>query len=128
MRKTKTVTITADGRDHGKTFLLTEMSARQAEAWADRAFLALAHSSLDLPPCFENSGIAGIAQIMDLLDDTQLPTPDSLVCELVDSVRLASVATSARLVAHVQFPELSPLMNELLGCVQVVADVNKPFP
>ncbi len=128
MRKTKLVTITAEGRDSGKHFLLTEMSARQAEAWADRAFLALAHSSLDLPEGFENSGMAGIAQIMNLLADTQLPNAEGLVRELVDSVRLASVATSARLVAHVQFPELAPLMNELLGCVQVVADIAKPFP
>ena len=103
MRKTKMVIIhgqTSDEpghRDDGKTFLITEMSARQAEAWADRAFLAIAHSSVDLHSGIERSGMAGISQIMTLLADTQLPNADALMGELVSSVRIASIATTARL-------------------------------
>jgi hypothetical protein len=102
MRKTKTVTMPgayADvqgRRDDGKTFLITEMSSRQAEHWADRAFLCLAHSSVNLPPGMERSGMAGIAEI-------------------------------ARLLGNIQFPELSPLMDELLTCVQIIPDPGKPF-
>ncbi len=131
MRKTKIVTIPgtyADeqgSRDNAKTFLLTEMSARQAERWADRAFLALAHSSIDLPAGIERSGMAGISQIMTLLADTQLPNASTLMDEMVASVRLASITTTARLVSHVQFPELAPLMDELMGCVQFMWDPGK---
>jgi|SRR5216684_4287565 len=103
MRKTKIVTLPgayADvqgQRDNGKTFLITEMSSRQAEHWADRAFLCLAHSSVNLPAGMERTGMAGIEQI-------------------------------AQLLGNIQFPELSPLMDELLTCVQVVPDPARPFP
>lgn len=95
MRKNKTVTITAEGRDNGKTFLLTEMSAAQAERWADRAFLCLAHSSVDLPAGVERAGMAGIVGI-------------------------------ARLLGHIKFPELAPLMDELLTCAQFVPNPREP--
>jgi len=127
-RKTKEIVIPGvhseepPNRDNGKRFLLTEMSARQAEAWADRAFLALAHSSINLPAGIENSGMAGIYQIVDILKDTQLPDAGRLMNELVDSVRIASLTTTARLVSHIQFPELRPLMDELLGCVQFMSE------
>ena len=40
-RKTKIVTIAAEGRDYGKSYLLTEMPALKAEKWATRAMMAL---------------------------------------------------------------------------------------
>lgn len=94
-RKFKTITITTEGRDIGKTYLLTEMSAAAAERWADRAFLCLAHSSVDLPAGVERAGMAGIVGI-------------------------------ARLLGHIKFPELLPLMDELLGCVQRVPNPREP--
>ena len=97
MRRQKSVTIDAEGRDKGKTFLLTEMSAAAAEDWAARAFLMLAHSAIDFPVGIQNTGMAGIAEI-------------------------------AHLLGGVQFPELKPLMDDLLGCVQRVEDPNRPFP
>lgn len=96
-RKTKTITIPgvrseeAGQRDNGKCFLITEMPARQAEQWADRAFLALAHANVNLPSESERSGMAGIVGIVYLF-------------------------------ASVQFPELAPLMDELMGCVVYVSD------
>lgn len=119
MRKTKLVTIEAEGRDKGKTFLLTEMPSRPAEAWADRAFLALAHSSVDLPQGMERSGMAGIAEVLKMLQDTQLPDAGPLMNEMVSAMRIANVTTTARLIAHIKFPELQPLMDEIMGCVQV---------
>lgn len=97
MRRQKTVIVEAEGRDKGKTFLLTEMSAAAAEDWAARAFLMLAHSAIDFPVGIQHTGMAGIAEI-------------------------------AHLLGGVQFPELKPLMDELLGCVQRVEDPNRPFP
>lgn len=62
-RRTATVTVAAPGRDQGKVFELTEMSAAQAEDWALRAFLALARSGVEIPEDVEASGFAGIASL-----------------------------------------------------------------
>ena len=50
MRKTETVTITADNRDHAKTFIVTEMPAWQALQWCAKALLALSQSGADIKP------------------------------------------------------------------------------
>jgi hypothetical protein len=47
MRRTKTVEI-AEGRDAGKKYQITEMSAEAAEWWAFRALQAVASSGVDL--------------------------------------------------------------------------------
>lgn len=62
-RKTKTLTIDAEGRDKGKTFLLTEMSAAKAEDWAIRVLLALGSANVDLPPGAMQLGMAALAEI-----------------------------------------------------------------
>lgn len=95
MRKSKIVTITSEGRDQNKVFAITEMPAAQAERWADRAFLCLAHSSVDLPGGVERAGMAGIVGI-------------------------------ARLLGHIKFPELAPLMDELLDCAKFVPNPREP--
>lgn len=59
-RRVKEVMITQEGRDKGKLFLLTEMSAADAEDWAARGLLALAHSGQDLGD-LSNLGMQGIA-------------------------------------------------------------------
>ena len=122
MRKTKTVIIDSDDRDKGKAFFLTEMPSRQAESWADRAFLALAHSSIDLPQGMERSGMAGISQVLKLLQDTQLPDAGPLMNEMVSALKIANVTTTARLISHIKFPELQPLMDEIMECVQFIWD------
>lgn len=40
-RKTKEISITAEGRDKGKRFFLTEMSAAAAERWARKALAGI---------------------------------------------------------------------------------------
>lgn len=49
MRKTAEVVISAAGRDKGKKFLLTEMSAFDGERWAARALGILARTQMDIP-------------------------------------------------------------------------------
>src|SRR6185437_6783611 len=67
-RKTKDITIDAPGRDQGKTFRLTELAAKPAEKWANRVFLALARSGLDLPPNLDlTGGMSGIYQLAQLV-------------------------------------------------------------
>lgn len=60
-RKTATITIEAEGRDKGKVFVLTELSATEAEDWAARALFALMNSGVDVPDNLVDSGLAGIA-------------------------------------------------------------------
>ena len=60
-RKKAEVTITADGRDQGKVFVLKEMPADQAEKLAVKVFLALSRSGVDLPEEVKGQGIVGLA-------------------------------------------------------------------
>lgn len=62
-RITMNYTVTQEGRDHGKVFVLTEMPSSRAEAWAYRALLALIAGGVDLPDGFEKTGMAGTAQV-----------------------------------------------------------------
>lgn len=50
MRKTERVTIAEQNRDHGKTFIVTEMGAWQALQWAAKAMLALSQGGTSVPP------------------------------------------------------------------------------
>lgn len=58
--KDKLVTITKEGRDRGKVFLLTEMSAQAAEEWGYRAILALANEGVDVGDV-QGMGMEGVA-------------------------------------------------------------------
>jgi hypothetical protein len=95
-RKTQTLVITADGRDKGATFLLTEMPARQAEKWATRALMAVARSSVYIPDEIQNMGMAAIAAI------------------------------GIRALSGIQFDEAEPLMDEMMGCVMAMPDPAQP--
>lgn len=96
MRKTLTVTITAEGRDKGKQYLLTEMSATAAERWAAKAFLGLARSGLEVPEDLASLGLAGIAMI------------------------------GFRAIGGMQFAEAQALLDEMFGCVQMIPDPSRP--
>ena len=61
-RRVQRVTIDdPKSRDNGKTFVLTEMSADQAEWWAARAFLALTNAGAQIPDGARAAGMAGFA-------------------------------------------------------------------
>lgn len=95
-RKTKPVTITAEGRDKGKQYVLTEMPASQAEAWAFRAFGAMTRAGIDVPEEVVTSGMAG----------------------------LAAIGLKAFLAAP--WSDAEPLLAEMMACVQVQPDPSKP--
>lgn len=92
MRKTKLVTITAENRDKGKTYLLTEMSAAKAEKWAARAFLALASSGVELPDGAAEAGLAGVA------------------------------ASGLAALAGLPWAQAEPLLDEMMQCVTIQPD------
>lgn len=96
-RKTATVTIDADTRDKGKTFFLTEMPATDGEAWATRALFAIGRSGIDVPEEILSAGMAGVAMVG------------------VSNLLRAS------------FDEARPLLDEMMGCVQIVPDPRNPM-
>lgn len=91
-RLTTDITIDAEGRDKGKTFRLTEMSAQAGEKWAMRAVLALGHAGYQVPDNLLGGGMAV----------------------------LASIGFSALL--RVDFFEAEPLLDEMIACVSFVSD------
>lgn len=87
-RKVKEFVVTAEGRDKGKTFILTEMPADQAERWALRALLALQAAGVTLPDGFEATGMAGVAY--------------------------AGLTALNR----IKYEDVGPLLTEMLGCIK----------
>jgi hypothetical protein len=63
MRKEVDITIDAEGRDKGKTYHLTELSAEAAEDWLIAFGLAAARSGIILPPNWKELGLAGITTL-----------------------------------------------------------------
>jgi len=80
----------ATGRDAGKQFQITEMSARAAHDWATRALLAMANSGVEVGDDIMSRGLAGIASLaLNLLGripaDRALPLLDELLnCVMID--------------------------------------------
>ena len=95
--KTKQITI-ENGRDKGRVFLITEMSATHADNWAMRALIALANGGVDLGGLSPQQGMMGMAGVaLDALG--RLKADDAI-----------------------------PLLNELLDCVQIIPEGGRPRP
>ena len=95
-RKVENLTITDEGRDQGKVFVLTEMSAFDAEWWATKALLALCNSGIELPEDIKTAGMAGLVKIA--LEAFGKIHPD----------------------------DVKPLLDKMLECVKVMPDPAKP--
>lgn len=97
MRKTKEIIIEAEGRDRGKTFLLTEMPAEQAELWAARAFNGAARANIEIPESIKGAGIVGVFVV------------------------------GVKMFLSCDFPTVQELMKEMMACVQYRPEADKPF-
>jgi len=95
-RKTTLITIEDEGRDFGKAFLITEMSASKAEAWATRVLLALVASNVNLPPRYEELGTAGLAEM------------------------------GLRAIGGLSWETAQPLLAEMLTCIQAIPTPARP--
>jgi hypothetical protein len=85
-------------RDNGKTFLVTEMPAMQAEEWANRATLAL---------------IPRLTRELDPAIAEQIKAAPSMTA--IEHIGL--------LLGSIQFPEMRDLMRELLdNCIKIVVN------
>lgn len=95
-RKVETLVCASEGRDQGKVYVLTEMSAYRAEKWAARALLALAGSGVDIPEDVASEGMATIARV------------------------------GFSMLAGAKFADIEPLMDEMLDCVRIARDPKRP--
>ena len=103
-RNEKTYTVTEEGRDNGKVFLIREMPASQAETWAIRALMAISKNS---PDVLEN------AMNMDADDAAAM-----------GMAGIASLGFKA--LGSIPFADAGPLLAEMMDCVQFIPDPTKP--
>ena len=94
-RNVANFTITDEGRDKGKVFVLTEMPASRAESWAMRALLALMAGGVEVPDGFERMGMAGMAEV------------------------------GIRALTGLKWEVAEPLLAEMWSCVQIMPDPSK---
>lgn len=97
MRKTKTIVIESEGRDKGKMFHITELSASQSEAWATRALFVMMNCGVEVPDDLLSAGLAGIAAI------------------------------GIKSLSKVPYELAKPLFDEMMECVAVVPDPKQPL-
>jgi hypothetical protein len=96
-RKELDILIDDEGRDKGKTFHITEMSAYDAEAWAIRAILALTNANVELGQDFDpGMGMANFT----------------------------GAAFRALLAMH--YEDAKPLLDEMMRCVTIKPDPMHP--
>jgi len=79
-------------RGERKKFLITEMSATEAENWALELFFAMANTGVEIPDDLAEMGFAGLAQI----------------------------GLSA--LGKIPFEKAKPLMDRMMECVQFIPD------
>jgi len=95
-RKTLDYTVASEGRDKGKLFRITEMSAGESEEWAMRALLALSNSGAPVPEDFLDMGMPGIAIV------------------------------GMRALTTLKWAEAKPLLDKMLECVRIIPDPKRP--
>lgn len=96
----------AENRDAGKTYVITEMPAEQGEEWAYRAISALARSGVQLP-----------AGMIEMGEDGEVKVGLGMAA-------LAGFVFEA--LAGVAWADAKPLLDEMMGCVQIAPDRANP--
>ena len=96
-RKIATIKIDAPGRDLGKVFVLTEMDAWSAEAWATKVFFAVMNAGADIPEAIADAGFAGLA--------------------MMSSGAMAAMAFKA--LGKVPVERAKPILDEMMQCVKI---------
>lgn len=100
MRKVKDITIETEGRDRGKSFVITEMPAMQTERWATRALQGLTASGVDLPDdAIAGGGAALAAYGVRALGKIEFATLETLLAEMMACVQIREPAITRALTA-----------------------------
>lgn len=85
------------GRDANKSFLITEMPPMQAYKWACRVIIMLISGGWKAPEGARSMGMAGLATL-----------------------------TLTDLTSGINWEELEPLLDELMGCVKFIPNLQNP--
>lgn len=99
-RRERVVTITDEGRDQGKVFVLRELSSFDGEWWAVRALTVMGNAGVNLPGNALESGMAGIA-----------------AAEASTGAVTALLVAGLRMLPGVDPQALKPLLDEMMACV-----------
>jgi hypothetical protein len=110
MLKTKEVTITAEGRDKGRKYLLTEMPALQAERWARHAIMAMSREDLNIRAEVAALGMYGfILGGMQALAAGDVDAVDKLMDEMLPQIKIVEEKITRPLQGDGDFWEISTI-------------------
>lgn len=88
-RKTCRVVVEEEGRDKGKTFVVTELPALDIERWTVRLVLALGKNGVNLPGVQTDSGFAGIAGILwALMAQVSPQEAEALMATMLEGLKI----------------------------------------
>ncbi len=88
-RKTVNITISTEGRDHDKVFVITELSAWDAEEWAAQALFAMMNAGIEIPEEIASAGLAGV------------------------------VSLGLKALTKISFSQAKPLLDKMMTCIQI---------
>ncbi|MGN6312850.1 MAG: hypothetical protein ACTHMO_03710 [Rhodanobacteraceae bacterium] len=120
-RKTCRVLIDAEGRDKGKTFVLTELPALDIERWTVRLVLALGKNGVSLPGVQADSGFAGIAGVLwALLAQITPDEAEALMAVMLEGLQIDEGKLTRNIVAD-DIEEAETLLRIRLAWVDLHA-------
>lgn len=106
------MTISAEGRDKGKVFVLTELSAYEAEDWAGRALFALMNAGVEIPENIAEAGLAGVAALgMTALTKLPYESAKPLLDSMMKCVQIQPSANVVRALIADDIEEVSTLLT-----------------
>lgn len=100
MRKQVKYTVQIEGRDKGKTYLITEFDADKGERFAAKVFFAILNAGLRLPDNLEKTAMENIALI-----------GFDAICGAL---------------ARVKFEDVAPIFDEMMEGIEFMPDISKP--
>lgn len=107
-------TVDDEGRDKGKVFILTELPASKAEAWAMRALLALMAGGVQVPEGFDKMGMAGMAEIgIRALSKLEWAVAEPLLAEMWTCVQFQPDSSNAKLVRELYEEDIEEVATRI---------------
>ena len=110
MARKEAIFTATDGRDAGKQFLIREMPASRAEAWAIRAMLAMGRAGIEIPEAFRQQGFSGLLSILQSSSDSGI----EIAAALLAGLKLTVFTNLLRIPAD----DAMPLLAEMMDCAQ----------
>ena len=100
MRKEVRYTVQTEGRDFGKTYLITEFSAEKGERFAAKIFFAIMNAGVQLPKGLDKMGMEALA--------------------------VAGFDLIVGALSRISFEVAEPILSEMMEGIQRVPDISRP--